>query len=300
MENHRIATIINFCSNDYRFLSPCIREVMHFSSQILIPVCDHFFDGTLENLPLLQRAYGEHPECEFIEFNYNPDQPYGYPCTKRPGDLDWSRHWHSTARMIGYLFLKENIDYVLFIDVDEIYEGKKFKNWLDNFPYQDYSALRFLSYQYFRDPCHQSKEWFTLGVMAKKSNLTPEIILNVDERMGLYKELPEKKIMGITGPDALPMIHHYSWVRTKEQMLKKVIWGHYWEKNWKKLIEEEFSRPFNGKDFTTKSDYHIVSPYISCEESSSDSSLPPKEPTHKVSYQDIFRKDLLKMAFANP
>ena len=39
------ATIINFCSNDYSYLRHCIDGVKPFSSQVIVPVCDHFFDG---------------------------------------------------------------------------------------------------------------------------------------------------------------------------------------------------------------------------------------------------------------
>ncbi len=293
MNGHRIATIINFCTNDYRFLAPCIREAKHFSSQILIPVCDHFFDGTPEDRALLQRAYSEHPDCEFIEFAYDPEQPYGYPCRKRPGDLDWCRHWHSTARMIGYFFLKKEIDYVLFIDVDEIYEGKKFQEWLQHYPIQNYNALRFQCYQYFREPRYRAKETFTSGLLAKKSVLTPDTILNVDERMGLYKKIPDEKIVDLNGLDDQPMIHHYSWVRTKEEMLKKVIWGHFWERNWKELIEQEFSGPFSGKDFTTGLEYLTVDPYIDCKEPDFSATPPRKEPAYRTTPQEIFRKDLL-------
>ena len=59
--------------------------------------------------------------------------------------------------------------------------------------------------------------------------------------------------------DNEPLIHHYSWVRTKEEMLKKVLnWGHKNDKNWSDLIEEEFSRPFNGTDFVHGYNYNIV------------------------------------------
>jgi hypothetical protein len=57
----------------------------------------------------------------------------------------------------------------------------------------------------------------------------------------------------------IPMIHHYSWVRTKEQMLQKVkAWGHNADKDWVSLIEEEFSRPFNGKCFVNNYSYEVL------------------------------------------
>ncbi len=281
---HSIATIINFCTNDYQFLEPCIKQAQQFSSQVLIPVSDHFFDGTPENRDLLNHAYKEHPDCEFIEFAYNPQHPYGFPCVKRPGDLDWPRYWHSSARMIAYFHLRKEIDYVLFIDVDEIYEGKAFKAWLDQFDYRAYSALRFTCYEYFREPRYRAKETFFSGLMARKSLLTPKLILNVDERMGLYRDLPQKKIMNLKGLENRPIIHHYSWVRSKEQMLRKTAtWSHYWERDWASLIQKEFSGPFSGRDFYTNREYEVVEPYID---------LSPSVPTYRVTHEDIFRKEL--------
>ncbi len=280
---HPITTVINFCTNDYQFLRPCIREAKCFSSQILIPVADHFYDGTPENRDLLNQAYGEHSDCEFIEFAYNSERPYGFPCLKRPEDLDWSRHWHSTARMVAFHYLRPEIEYVLFIDVDEIYEGKKCKAWLDHFDYRAYCALRFLSYEYFRETGFRAKDEFTSGILAKKSCLTPKMILNVDERLGLYRALPEKKIMNLKGLDGVPFIHHYSWVRSKEQMLKKVTtWAHHWEKNWVALVEKEFSGIFSGRDFFSDREYETVKPYID---------LPP-QPAHRTDASEIFHKDL--------
>ena len=55
------------------------------------------------------------------------------------------------------------------------------------------------------------------------------------------------------------MMHHFSWVRTKEEMLTKVKnWGHASDKDWIVGIEEEFSRDFNGTDFVHGYSYNIV------------------------------------------
>jgi hypothetical protein len=80
--------------------------------------------------------------------------------------------------------------------------------------------------------------------------LTPELILRQEERDALYNELPGPKRRHITGCDGQPMFHHYSWVRTKDEMLKKVsAWGHKADRDWKQLVEQEFLEPFAGIDF---------------------------------------------------
>ena len=105
--------------------------------------------------------------------------------------------------------------------------------------------------------------WPDAGLLIKKSALSPELILNPDERMGMLFGVEGKTERFVHGVDGLPMVHHYSWVRTKEEMLKKTrAWAHHWERDWAQLIEEEFSRDFNGTDFVRKYDYVQVSnPY---------------------------------------
>ena len=56
---YNVTTIINYCTNDYRFIGHCIHEAKQFSEQIIVPVCDHFLDGTPENRELLDRTYEE-------------------------------------------------------------------------------------------------------------------------------------------------------------------------------------------------------------------------------------------------
>ena len=44
------------------------------------------------------------------------------------------------------------------------------------------------------------------------------------------------------------------------QLLKKIkSWGHSTDRDWESQIKEEFSRPFNGKDFIHNYNYNILS-----------------------------------------
>jgi hypothetical protein len=57
-----------------------------------------------------------------------------------------------------------------------------------------------------------------------------------------------------------PFVHHYSWVRTEEEMMNKVSnWAHAKDRpNWRDLVKEEFSRNFNGTDFVHGYSYKLV------------------------------------------
>src|SRR5579872_5971296 len=160
-----IATVINYCTNDYRFLSRAIAEVSTFSSQIIIPVCDHFFDGTPENRPLLETSYAEHPNALFLEFAYDEKELYSPYVRRSPEDEDWRILWHSTARYLSFLYLENSIEYLLFLDADEIVEGKKFANWLRNEDYRKWNALWFYAYQYGFTPSKSAPDFQLTGLL---------------------------------------------------------------------------------------------------------------------------------------
>jgi hypothetical protein len=252
---HRIATVINFCSNEYPFLGHCVQQVKKFSKQIIIPTCDHFFDGIPEDRDLLRRIYREHPDCLFIEFEFNPEQNECGPKN--------SQFWHNLSRLLGLYFVDKDIDYILFIDCDEIFDADAFMQWLHVFPYVEYEAMQLACYWYFRKECYQAAKWEDTPVFVKKSGIVIDMLMDPLERGSIYSQTQGDKLRHVLGVDQRPMCHHYSWVRTKEQMLRKVLsWSHRTERDWKRLVEEEFERPFNGRDFVHGYECVAVEPFV--------------------------------------
>lgn len=252
---HKIATLINFSSNEAAFLKPCLEEVLPFSAQVIVSVCDHFFDGVEENKELLSKIYAEFSNVQFIQFEFQKEKNlYG---------AHSAHFWHNLGRLLGFYHVNSEIEYLLFLDVDEIIERKRFEEWLKDFPLNNYAALRLACYWYFRAEKYQAKYWEDTPLLAKKSVLNHDILMNGLERAGSYSQIYGKKERHIKGKDHLPMVHHYSWVRTKEQMLRKVVsWGHREERDWVALVEKEFSAPFKGKDFVHGYEFTEVKPYI--------------------------------------
>ena len=215
--NNDITTIINYCTNDYRYLDSCISEAKKFSKQIIISVCDHFFDGRKECRELLHRSYTEHPDCDFVEFEFDNKKSYGFYTSITPESYDWIHYWHSTNRYVGFNFVNKNSKYVLFIDVDEICSGDKFLNWLNNFNYKEYDVLRFYSYFYFRKPQYRSKTFSINALMIKKDIIQGEELLSLFEREGVFFNVGKKKLHAILDFDKTPLFHHYSWVKPKKE-----------------------------------------------------------------------------------
>ncbi len=251
-----VSSIVNFCTNDVRFFRRCVEALAPISDQLIVPVCDHFFNGEKENYALLQTLYNDYPQVEFIEFAYSEEEVYGTPARLVPGSPDWATHWHNSARLIGSYFLKPSCTHVLFCDVDEIFDADALRNWLATFPYNHHKAVRFATYWYFLEARLRATETPDGPLLVAKDALTPSLLLNPDERMGIclaLNGLREVKSCGV------PIAHHYSWVRAKEELLLKTrTWGHHWERNWRALIEESPK----GKDYVRGYTYEEVAPFF--------------------------------------
>jgi len=241
----KIATIINYCTNDYRFIKTCIDAVLPFSSQVLVPVADHFFDNTPEDFDLIQRSREENPGAEFLYYEYTHDEQ------KPP------RIWHNISRAIGVDNLADDIDWVLFLDSDEIVDTELFQKWLADktLKFNMHNSFKIGNYWYWREPIYRAKAVEDSAVLIRRSSI------NIDLR-DIYREREQFEFQNTPRnvmQDDQPMIHHYSWVRTKEQMLNKVkSWGHVNDANWPALIQEEFSRDFNGKSFINRYEFETV------------------------------------------
>jgi len=257
MRKQSIAAIVNFCSNESRFIGACLEQAQLFAKQVIVPVCDHFFDGTIENRVLLEQVYRAYPDCLFVEYPFIPAE-----IPRRIfKEIAPAHFWHSCSRLIGSSFLDESIEGVLFLDADEIPDGAKFAEWLESSDYHHNTVMKMSNYWYFREPGNQAESWEDSVVLVQTRALSPELLLRQEERDALYDMLPGPKRRHVTASNGKPMFHHYSWVRTKEEMLKKVqTWGLKADCNWVDLVNKEFSAPFQGTDFIRGYKYKSVKP----------------------------------------
>lgn len=289
---HSIATIISYCTNDYRFIAKCIEEAKIFSSQVIIPVCDHFFDGTPENRSLLDHTYAEHPDCKFIEFAYMPDQIYSQYHSIKPDDPDWAIYWAATTRYIGFHYLDLEIESVLFLDSDEIVEGKRFLEWFAS-DELSYDAQRLASYFYALQPNLRAKHVVNLPLLVKKNSFSPLTLFNELERIGAYMSHTGSKREEVVGLDGYPFVHHYSWVRTKEECLWKTrTWSHRNDEDWPTLIEEAFSGKTERLFGSTHEFEKIPNTYFDPFQVSYPFEKASKSQVLKINAADLYRKEL--------
>ena len=250
----KIGCVISYCSNDYRFLSSCIEGLKPIAREIVVSVCDHFFDGTPEDRGLLDLSYSQHPDIKFIE--YPLSDSYGLYGGAKVGREALARYRANAGRYVGLLSLSEDIEYVLFADVDELAEKERLKEWLAQEKLSD--AMLFSSYLYLG---HEGRRSSTLGysyLLVKKEMLSPEMLFHSFERPGFFNSFTGAK-KTVLGLDGKPMIHHYNWVRSDAELKKKVVtWGHQEEQDWLTLIEEEQLEKGSGLTYTNVFPVHSL------------------------------------------
>jgi hypothetical protein len=193
------------------------------------------------------------------------------------------------SRLVGVSMLDAKVEYVLFLDVDEIPEGRRFATWLKEFPLKEYSALRMACYWYFRSSQYRAGALEDTPLLVQKKVLTYDALMHAEERAGTFHSIEGEKMRFVS--QEAPLFHHYSWVRSKEEMLRKVCtWGHRNEREWAALVEEEFSRPFSGKDFVHGYTFQEVPPFLKPVDYSNFSYVPSA--VIRLTVQELLKLDL--------
>lgn len=235
----KVGVVINYCENDHKFLKPCIDNVRKFSNNIVISFCEKLFNGESQDLTKIQKFQLQNPDITFKSFPFLPS----YTNSPRDG--------HNKCRILGYEHLVGKVDKILFLDVDEIVNGDLFLQWLNtSSEVNELDHMNFGCYWYYREPYWRATVNEFCGSFHDMNAITKQSLETGAERWfwfnmhGLY---PKSK-QYVTASNGEIMFHHYSWVRTKEEMIKKVTsWGHKHDRNWVKDIEICFRVGFNGE-----------------------------------------------------
>lgn len=249
-----ISAIISYCTNEINFLEAQLKQASKFSDDIVIPICKNLFNGEEENKKLLDKTFDI---CD----NYRNAKIILYDWQ---GVKDHNSYYNNLTRKIGTENAKNS--WLFFLDVDEIVSDQ-FNTWFSSRKNLDH-AWWLSCYWYFREPIYQAICDQGCGFLVPKKYCKWNLYSKL-ERQQLFQNLYDQNKLTASGLKETydqyqnKMIHHYSWVRSYENMLKKVInWSHKSDRNWVDLVSEEFSRPFNGTDFVYGYNYNIVENYF--------------------------------------
>jgi len=233
-----ISTVISYCSLDRKFIDCLIDQAKKFSDDIVLVCYDHLLNGKLDNIDHVRNIPGV--KTIVLPFVQHHDTNY----------------LHNVLRWEGAQQAKN--EWILMLDGDEIVEGDRFNKFIkNNFPFK-FDASAFHCYWYFREPIYQSLTNEHNGIIVNKKFMTKERHFHRLERW-IYREDPTLNFGPYIVDQDGPMLHHFSWVRTHQEMLDKVTgWGHKNDRNWVSSVNAEFNREFNGTDFVHGYQYRIV------------------------------------------
>ena len=246
-----ISTVLQYNSNDLKFLKINLLQCDKFSDEIVVTICDHFYNGEKENDDLLSKSIdiiNSFDKCKILNIRWE-------------GATEIPTYYNNLSRKTGLDSAKN--DWVLFLDSDEIVDDN-FKEWFQHNSCKDL-CFNFTCNWYFREPFYKATQTESAGVLIQKKDCKDWDLNSPLELKQFYQKLWDEQrllhgdLTPILGLDGNVLLHHYSWVKNKKEMLRKVKnWSHKNDRNWEDLIEEEFSRDFNGKDFVHNYSYEIV------------------------------------------
>jgi hypothetical protein len=255
---NKIGAVVSFCTNEKSFLAPCLRELRAFCDQVVVSCGDALYDGTPEDLSCIEEVQRKHRDVQFVRFRHDPQF-----------EILGTMFWGGFQRAAGLAALNSSTEYVLLVDVDEIIEARAFSRLLKESNYRDYNLMTLAAYWYFGSPACRATTVEHGPSLAKRKALNPGWLVTPADRAALLGVMPDPKLENVTYGDR-PMVHHYSWVRSREEMLRKVrAWGHNRDRNWVQLVEDYFAKPESERsgpgfrDFVHGYTYETVTPYIS-------------------------------------
>lgn len=237
-----IEAVILYTTNDNRFFNTCINNLLNCGIKCNVVTYTHMWDGTEENQNILNQnknTFLNNPNVIFHSIDWHP------------GENPW--FWEIKGRDLA--IQKSTRDYCLLIDIDEIIDPITFPEWISTKEYTLYDVIKLRSYWYWREPIYRSTLVEYSAVIVKTS-LAKQTDLR--EGYGRAPYIAQQRTIGHSDKN-LPLIHHFSWVRTKEEMINKVKnWAHKDDQNWLELVENEFSSPFTNKDFIYGYELEVV------------------------------------------
>lgn len=255
MNLNNLVFIITYCSLHEHFIDALLYECSKVSKKIMITVGTHLWDKSLEDDGKLMKILKKHPHVVIYKFDSsNIDLEY---------KDNFGNKISTKSRILGFkkaLMKFSNVDWFFFLDSDEIPEGNKLKYFLENNEILEEKNYIFSTYWYFREPTYQALSIEQNPLLLYISNVKDFCLESSHERMAYLDVNFENSTLQYVSDNGTPLFHHYSWVMNKDLMLKKIQYTFKKKdhENLFKIVEEEFSKPFEMKDFIHKYDYKIV------------------------------------------
>jgi hypothetical protein len=206
-----------------KFLEPLLTECTKFTKNIAVSYGDKLYDGTEDDVEgfLMYFKY-KYPFIKFLKYTVDLTKTDLKGVVKRP-----TAYWCNLARWNGFQALKENVSWFMFIDGDEIPEGNEVLKWLQVTQLDQNFVYKLANYWYFKHVTFQAQTWEDSILLVHSRYLTEQSVFHDLERDGIIKVANTHQKRKVDSLSGKPMFHHFSWVRGKEGLAKKLsTWAH--------------------------------------------------------------------------
>ena len=253
-----LGVIINYCSTEQIFLHAQLPQCNKFASEIIVSYADILYNGDIEDTSFVSEYQELFPNVKFVKYKVD----LSLPLSERKGVIHRpTAYWHNLARWTAISSLDSSVDWVFVLDADEIPEGDRVMQWYTNTQLQMHSCYKMSCYWYFKYPTFQAKKFEDSILLIHKSFMTEDNIFGDLERDFLIASSKTKLIRMNHGIDKMPLWHHFSFVRTKVDLKKKMSnWGHnneFKHVNIEQLIENVYKND-QVNDFIHGYEYNTV------------------------------------------
>jgi len=239
-----LSGILLYCSLEQDLIEDVVSS-LDVCDELIIVYMTHFFDGTLdtEARGRIQDLEKRYPNVISLCLDWKPADHQGY--------------WPSTMRKEG--FLRSSHEWILFIDSDEVVRDRaQFKLWFGQIKSKPQSTYKLANYWYFLSKKRRAKKLEDSIVLIRRGVVFLEGFNNyASDRDAFVTPQTPRQVLGL---DRKPMFDHFSWVRPRDTMLKKVkSWGHRQDRDWVPLVERAFASDLlTTPDFVHNYEYDIL------------------------------------------
>ena len=242
-----LGVVMPLSSCDVDFAEDSIREALRCAGAVAVAYATHLSDGTPEDLGYVAAlrarldgaAAAAGSQLHWVRVEWQPGMS--------------SRFWVRYLRWAALPRLPPSARAVLWLDSDEVLDAPRFRAW---WAARGLAAVlhrgvphKLANYVYFRETRFQAVQLEDSAVICRREGLTVgQFFDNPHAEREMFAAGARRAVPGL---DGAPLMHHYSWVRSKALMLQKVrSWGHKDDagRNWVAAVEAEFEHPFNGRD----------------------------------------------------
>lgn len=238
-----VGCVVSYCTLERHFLEHVLRETSKFSRHTVVVYADKLYDSSPQTHDELVRVKQLFPDVSFVQYTIDPvDELIDAPELRNR-----QAYWPNRARWEGLAALREECKYVLFMDGDEVPEGDRVAAFLRKslapLPGNHTPAIKFANWWYMREPTLRYRGIEDSIVLVPRSRVaTRDAVMLCEEERNDLAAPPVSR--SVTDGSPAPMFHHYSWVRTPEDMIRKVrLWSHRSDRDWESAVLEELSRP---------------------------------------------------------